>query len=401
MASKTTDEPQADGAYYSAASGPAQINLLAKWQAALCVTSDPRMSAGDIAVLLQILDYYSVERGYAWPAMDTMAANIGRSKRGVVNSVQKLTASGYLQIISHGGRSHSNRYRPVFKEYTRAAARQDIDPTTVNHSSPNPARDTVQSSVTVGAISCKEMVNHSSPDSYHYPGQEAGGSGGGESDDSPDAAPTPPDGGSGLASVKGGEELRYPEFWAVYPKKRDPVNAEKAIDAALADGVGMDTIIDGARRYSAYVEAQPWGHDPRFTKKPANWIKDARWLDDWTVEKKKPAKAKAKKAPAKGKSKAKQAPAKGKAKTSTKATKTRAPAKATTGAANTRDEKYERLERECVTASQRVRAHRRKCDACTNHFNGKGKPCGFGGMLFTDKRDTAKKLNDYRGNQPA
>ena len=68
---------------------------------------------------------------------------------------------------------------------------------------------------------------------------------------------------------------RFPEFWAVCPKKTASGAAEKAWRKALllADA---DTLIAAMR---AYAESQI-GKDRAYVKTPGPWLNEKRWLDD-------------------------------------------------------------------------------------------------------------------------
>ena len=61
---------------------------------------------------------------------------------------------------------------------------------------------------------------------------------------------------------------RFPEFWAVYPRRVDRRAAEKQWRAALKRGADPDQVIDAARRYAqAKLDIEA-----RFIKHPATWL---------------------------------------------------------------------------------------------------------------------------------
>ena len=66
----------------------------------------------------------------------------------------------------------------------------------------------------------------------------------------------------------------FAAFWAIYPVKRDRKNARKAFAAAIKTA-DLGTIIDGARRYAAFLAANP----TRSPKYPQGWLNGERWED--------------------------------------------------------------------------------------------------------------------------
>ncbi|WP_394694887.1 helix-turn-helix domain-containing protein [Pseudoxanthomonas japonensis] len=86
-----------------------QFNLLARWKLVRQASTNRRLSAGDIAVLIAILDRMNAE-GFAWPSLNRIAEDALISRATVVRSVKTLVESGYLERDS-GTRIDSNRYR--------------------------------------------------------------------------------------------------------------------------------------------------------------------------------------------------------------------------------------------------------------------------------------------------
>lgn len=85
----------------------------------------------------------------------------------------------------------------------------------------------------------------------------------------------PPRGAGADAGASDGAAL-FEAFWAIYPRKEGRAVARKAFDAAMARGVSVETLIDGARRYAA-AKAHA---DPNWLKFPATWLRDECWLED-------------------------------------------------------------------------------------------------------------------------
>jgi hypothetical protein len=67
----------------------------------------------------------------------------------------------------------------------------------------------------------------------------------------------------------------FDEFWKQYPKKRAKAAARKAYIRAIKNGANSDELLTGAMRYAA----ERMDQEERYTKDPANWLKDECWHD--------------------------------------------------------------------------------------------------------------------------
>jgi hypothetical protein len=74
----------------------------------------------------------------------------------------------------------------------------------------------------------------------------------------------------------------FAEFWAVYPKKVDKVDAQKAFAARIKSGVEASTIIAGARRYAAQIAAdtRPRAEVCKYTKHPATFLNKGSYANE-------------------------------------------------------------------------------------------------------------------------
>jgi len=258
-----------------------EITLLDKHLAVMFASTDKRLSAGDIAVLFQIMDYFNLRKGYAYPNMDTLAFNTNRTKRTIVDSVDRLENLGYLKIVRHGCRTTSNRYLPIFHVYVRPT-KPDSELDTVQSASPY----MVQSTAAIGEVQRNELVQSTSPETTYEPAYQAGDIGGGVANAPPAAALPSPLASQLAAKNQNASGLRYPEFWAAYPKRQNVSAANSEIAAALARGVSMATMVEAARQYAVWIAAQPWENKDKYTKGAANFIKKECWLEDYTVKQK-------------------------------------------------------------------------------------------------------------------
>jgi len=68
---------------------------------------------------------------------------------------------------------------------------------------------------------------------------------------------------------------RFEEFWAAYPLRRDRASAGKAWAKLTPEEA--TAAIDGAKRYAAWLAAQP---DPPRTKYAQGWLTARRWEDE-------------------------------------------------------------------------------------------------------------------------
>ncbi len=246
--------------------------LVKKWQMIYAALYDKKLSKSDVAIQYQILDRYSVRNGSCWPSFKRLAVDTGLSQRMVQKSVKKLIAMGYVAIVKHGDRVSPNHYKPDFSLLDRVE----------NHSSlPN---NEVENASSV----CREpqflkVENSSSLKPINEPEHKARGELVGLDDkSSSDATLASPLGGLPLASK---DKYKYPEFWNAYPTRKNVGKTEDEITAKLSDGFAYSDIVEGARLYDINMQSKraSWKGDKDYTIHPQNFVKDSRWLDDWTI----------------------------------------------------------------------------------------------------------------------
>lgn len=254
MTEQAKSTPKATGA-----SKPMGL-LQAKWVLVGQALSTPKLSAGDCAVLWQLCERYNEQAGAAWPSMTRLASDISRDRKTVQRSLAKLEAAKLVQVTERGTRTRSNRYKPIFpKVGAQAPEGRGVD------------------APQVGA--------HTPLEPIHEPGHKAGVNGGG-----PSPANAGSGGGAGVAL--GAPPVppsgrQYSAFWSAYPKATGVFKAEQVIESILASGEAtLADLVNGARTYAAWVQAQPWSDKSKYTKGPGNWLTERRWLDDWTITKK-------------------------------------------------------------------------------------------------------------------
>ncbi len=253
----------------------APLLLLLKWHLVGQALVLPSLSAGDIAVLWQLCDRFNEQAGAAWPSLSRLAADTGRSRYNVQRSLRKLKGAGLVEVLSAGTRTASSRYRPAFEVGTSTCpqGRHAEVPTGRHAGVPE-----------VGTPAC--------PESIYEPDHKGGFMN--EGDPVPaDAGPGGAAGTTPQAATPGTPNTgrRFPAFWTHYPKGTEVFKTENAIQGFVSTGVPLTDIVEGARRYGTWVKAQPWGNDAKYIVGALKWVQSRRWLDDFSIAPKVPAKA--------------------------------------------------------------------------------------------------------------
>jgi len=284
--------------------------MLRKLHAVLAATSDPRLSAIDHAVLAWLIEYADAKTGVCWPSMSTLAHVTRRSDRSMTRSVKKLLSRGYIEIVAPATPMSSIRYRVTFKDHAIIADRKKtarahtlaarahlggagqatvtggdadvytgVTPTSGGH-------DEGVQGVLTSEVGGPDTGGHSgvpplSTNPYHHPEHEARNDEEGPSTPSPAAADgTAAPGGALPSAAIGG--LTHERFWSVYPKRVDAARADAYLSELQSKGADYEVIIAGAAAYALHVKAKSCSDD-RYVARPLNWLRDKRWLDDFTV----------------------------------------------------------------------------------------------------------------------
>jgi hypothetical protein len=67
----------------------------------------------------------------------------------------------------------------------------------------------------------------------------------------------------------------YDQFWAAFPRKVAPTEAERAFSEVVQRGVSPDLLVAKARAYAATVDPS----DLRFVPSPHSWLRQGRYDD--------------------------------------------------------------------------------------------------------------------------
>ena len=115
---------------------------------------DPKLHAIDLRVAwLLVFQYLNSKSMDAFPSADTLANDLSVSLSTVWRSIKRLTSpNGYFAITKHGGRGHSNHYRPNLE--TVSALTPFKEEETVSTVTPF-AKETV-SSVTINSVKSRQ-----------------------------------------------------------------------------------------------------------------------------------------------------------------------------------------------------------------------------------------------------
>lgn len=69
----------------------------------------------------------------------------------------------------------------------------------------------------------------------------------------------------------------FKEFYGAYPRKKAPLDAEKAWNQMIAKGYDPIKMIDGAKKFAA--ECRTEGREQKYTPYPASWLRAGGFLE--------------------------------------------------------------------------------------------------------------------------
>lgn len=221
-------------------------------------------------VLLKLADNAS-DLGECWPSFQHIADQCEISKRSVINHVEALCDSGLLKKEPRTGPkgNSSNIYRLCLH------GAGDAPGGSANHSLPD-AGDSPGSAGNApgGSAGAAPRISHSFEpvnESVNEPKKHTGASAGAS------------------APARAAKQDYSPEFetaWQNYPKRaggNSKAAAFKAWQARLRQGVKPQTMLDGVKRYAAYVRTTG-SAGTQFVKQAATFFGPDRHFDeDWTL----------------------------------------------------------------------------------------------------------------------
>lgn len=249
--------------------------ILDQWNLVRAASQDSRLSRGDIAVLMAIVQRYWPKHGNGWATMEILAEMSSMSYRQVIRAVKHLQGTGYVAVLSKGRRGSKDRpgqgtvFLPQFslghkyRDTHVTAIKGDIGVTSIQD-----CTDTDGTATTI----CPDT--HVTPSYLHEPAYKAELHVVGN-DNTPD--PLPAHGLTASAAVSRDPE-GFEDFWKSYPRKHQRSKAEAAWAKLAPDADLAAVIIDGAKRLAGHYAEHPI--DKKWMKLPANWLAGKGWTED-------------------------------------------------------------------------------------------------------------------------
>ena len=97
------------------------LNLLDQWRLARLIMADPDLLASSKMAAFFLLDHHNLKTGQCNPSMETLATEMGLSKRQLIRVVKPLVGR-YFYVTSGGSKktskSATNNYRPNWQLVT-------------------------------------------------------------------------------------------------------------------------------------------------------------------------------------------------------------------------------------------------------------------------------------------
>ena len=255
---------------------PSPFGSVTKLQWLRAIAGRRDVSRSTLAACAVLADMADSRNGICWPSYATIADSIATTPRGAKKAIAAAVEAGLIAIAEHGSRVRSNRYRLILdclggeQQFTTLGGEQQFT-------------RVVNASAGGGEQEVQDVVNHSSPKSFHQSSCQAKIDG----MDRSEGAATPSRPGGLRACRKTGD--KFPEFWQAMGGRRTTVaQAERLLAEALADGIDYQEILSGAERYRRYCEST----SGQMKSSAAAWLKRQAWRDGWELPTKRKAAAK-------------------------------------------------------------------------------------------------------------
>jgi hypothetical protein len=264
------------------------------WLQQVAADADLPPLASRVAIMLATR-YFNRESRSAWPAIATLAVDLGAAPRSIQRTIAAL-APRHLSVATGGGRSSTNEYRwriegsgrdekprqprqglPREKTLTGLSPFrprkpqqncQGIEAETLTNLTRNPDK-TVQKTLTgLSPEPLEENPLKEPSESISIENEVCHPRG----SDAEKRHPSAPKKGKPKAS-----EADFETWWKQYPRHVAKGAAEKAYKRIVGSGkASVAELMAGALRYAAERE----GQEPQFTKHPSTWLAGACWADE-------------------------------------------------------------------------------------------------------------------------
>jgi len=179
-------------------------------------------------VLYWLADHHNSETGACFPSLKKLADECEMNKATVVRHLADLEARGLI--------ARQHRHRENGSQTSTEYVLNMHEPPVAKHDSP--CRKMQQPPVAKCTPHNLVNINHGN-----------------------EPTPLPPKGGNG-----------FEDFYAVFPRKKDPQKARAAYARAIKK-VSPDVILSAARQYARERE----GKDHQYTKHPTSWLNAGSW----------------------------------------------------------------------------------------------------------------------------
>lgn len=230
----------------------------------VAVVSDfgPQIRPLGLAVYVALARRLNRKSGTAWPSYDTIAADIGASKRAVIGAMAVLRKLGLVRVNPSRGRRSNTYELPHLNGATNAplaggngADNAPLTPATVQPMHPNGADNAPLN----GAVNAPE------PDTIREPSSRESTSSS-EPHTHKNAAPR-------RRACE--DDTDFNKFWAAYPRKAARPKAREAWAKLAPDEATVAAILAAVE---AQKESEQW-RVRRVIPNPAGWLTDRRWQD--------------------------------------------------------------------------------------------------------------------------
>src|SRR5579884_1623494 len=233
-------------------------SLLDQWRLLHAACLDRQLSRGDIAVLFDVLDKYYRRHGNSRAAYSYLAAATGLSRRAVINSIRRLRAHGYIEVMRMGSGVRPTEYIPNWqaghRNLTSASSSEARFNSEANSASP----------LKVPA------VNSTLPKPSYVAGLQAG-----LRKEGP-APAVPPGGLDGPPAAPARDP--FDELWNAYGRKQERSKAKAEYRKLDPDPTLHVRLVRAAADWKVAYEAQR--RPSRFRKLLHTWLAGECWLED-------------------------------------------------------------------------------------------------------------------------
>jgi predicted transcriptional regulator len=192
------------------------------------------------------------------PPISEIAEQIGMTKAAAVRNLQLLREAGFVQTE----RTRTAPVRLIYRLYQPASS---LRPLQASES----AADRCIQYTADGLESMPSNGSENTPSFLIYREERE--------KDRNTPPPVPPQGGSGCDSV-------WRELLSVYPKRGGGLGhteGRKVLERLLKAKTDPEAILEGARRYAAYIRATK-REGTEYVAMIPTWLRQRRWEEDWT-----------------------------------------------------------------------------------------------------------------------